>query len=113
MLVLMILNSQRNMLLTNLIMSLSLSLSSFDHGLEKFGVDLEELNDDSPKRIIRAWMEDWEEEAIGDDDVVSEQRILAKYKNLSFYDLDSIQIQPSLLGRISCNGTVRIRGGGY
>ena len=52
-------------------------------------MDLEELNDDSPKRIVCAWIEDWEEEAIGDDDVVSEQRILVKYENLSFYDLDS------------------------
>lgn len=47
------------------------------------------MNDDSPKRIVRAWIEDWEEKAIGDDNVVSEQCILDKYKNLSFYDLDS------------------------
>lgn len=50
---------------------------------------MEELKDDSTKRIFRGWIEDWEEEAIGDDDPVSEVRILAKYKNLSFYDLDS------------------------
>ena len=61
---------------------------SFDHQLDKFGVELRTLKECATKRIFRAWIEDWEKEDIVDNDCVAEARLLEKYKNLVFYDPD-------------------------
>jgi hypothetical protein len=56
--------------------------------LEDWGVDLEALRSTAVKRVFRAWVEDWEKECIKNKDVVSEIRLLDKYKGLVFYDED-------------------------
>jgi hypothetical protein len=61
-------------------------ISRFDHKLESFGVDLNTLKAKVPERIFRAWLEDWEKEAIKHNDVVSERKLLEKYKGLMFWD---------------------------
>ena len=62
---------------------------NFDLQLEKFGVDLVALKQVPPKRVFRAWVEDWEEEARKKKDVVAEAKLLAKYKGLVFRDPDT------------------------
>lgn len=57
---------------------------SFDHQLENFGVNTEELKKPATARIFRAWVEDWEEELLMQNDCVAEARLLEKYKNLVF-----------------------------
>ena len=64
---------------------------TFDLQLEKFGVDVGvgALKEVQVKRIFRAWVEDWEEEARKKNDPVSEAHLLHKYKNLVFSDPDT------------------------
>jgi hypothetical protein len=42
----------------------------------------------TPKRIFRAWIEEWEWDCIGDKDVVAEARLLQKYGGMRWYDPD-------------------------
>jgi hypothetical protein len=56
--------------------------------LENWGVDVNALKAKTIKRVFRAWVEDWETECIKDNDVVSEMRLLEKYKGLAFFDPD-------------------------
>jgi hypothetical protein len=62
---------------------------SFDHQLENFGVNTAELKKPAATRIFRAWLEEWEEELLQQNDCVAEARLLEKYKNLVFYDPDN------------------------
>ena len=62
--------------------------SSFDLQLENFGVDTTPLKEPATHRIFRAWLEDWEQEAIQKDCCVAEAKLLCKYKDLAFYDPD-------------------------
>jgi len=55
---------------------------NFDHQLETFRVDLDALKESATKRIFRAWIEDWEKDALEDNDAVAEAKLLEKYKNL-------------------------------
>ncbi len=38
-------------------------------------------------RVFRAWVEDWEKEAIKSNDAVAEVRLLEKYKDLLFVEV--------------------------
>lgn len=60
-------------------------------GLEKFGVDVEELTGagTAPKRIFNAWIEDWEKPLLKKNDPVAEMKLLQKYKGLVFHDIDN------------------------
>ena len=62
---------------------------NFDLPLEKFGVDMVALKHVQIKRVFRAWVEDWEEEARKKNDCVAEAKLLAKYKGLVFRDPDT------------------------
>ena len=44
------------------------------------------LRETKVTRVFRAWVEDWEKEAITSNDAVSEVRLLEKYKDLVFVD---------------------------
>ena len=57
--------------------------------LSNFGLDVDELKKPSVSRIYRAWLKDWEIELLQVNDCVAEARILEKYKDLLFYDLDT------------------------
>lgn len=62
---------------------------NFDAGLEKWNVDVPELQEKAgPARIFRAWLEDWEKPLLRDNDPVSEAQLLEKYKGLTFHDID-------------------------
>ena len=56
--------------------------TSFDLRLENWGVDYKALRERKVTRVFRAWVEDWEKEAIKSNDAVSEVRLLEKYKDL-------------------------------
>ena len=58
-------------------------------GLEKFGVNAEELKTPTKNRVFHAWIETWEETLLDKNDVVAEIRLLEKYKNMVFYDPDN------------------------
>jgi hypothetical protein len=62
---------------------------NFNLELEKFGVDMEALKHVPIRRVFRAWVEDWEEEARKRNDAVYEAKLLAKYKGLVFRDPDN------------------------
>ena len=62
---------------------------NFNLELEKFGVDMEALKHVPIRRVFRAWVEDWEEEARKRNDAVDEAKLLAKYKGLVFRDPDN------------------------
>ena len=51
---------------------------NFNLELEKFGVDMEALKHVPIRRVFRAWVEDWEEEARKKNDAVYEAKLLAK-----------------------------------
>ena len=51
---------------------------NFDLQLERFGVDMEALKHVPIRRVFRAWVEDWEEEARKRNDCVCEAKLLAK-----------------------------------
>ena len=57
--------------------------------LENFGVDIVELKKPAIHRIFRAWIEDWEKDLLLQNDCVAEARLLEKYKDLVFYDIDN------------------------
>ena len=61
---------------------------SFDLGLEKCGVNVDELKKPAMHGVFCAWVEDWEEERMLKDDIVSETRVLKKCKNLVFHNPD-------------------------
>ena len=62
---------------------------NFDLDLENFRVDTAVLRSVSRNRIFRCWVEDWEKEARSKNDPVQEARLLQKYKDMRFYDLDN------------------------
>ena len=62
---------------------------NFNLQLEKFGVDMEALKHVPIRRVFRAWVEEWEEEARKKNDAVCEAKLLAKYKGLVFRDPDN------------------------
>ena len=57
--------------------------------LENFGVNIVELKKPAIHRIFRAWIEDWEKDLLLQNDCVAEARLLEKYKDLVFYDIDN------------------------
>ena len=52
-------------------------------------MDTGELKKPAATRIFRAWLEDWEEEMLRQNDPVAEAQLLEKYKNLVFHDPDN------------------------
>jgi hypothetical protein len=62
---------------------------NFDLKLESFGVEMGLLRESAVEHVLRAWVEDWEEEARKKNDCVAEAQLLAKYKYLVFHDPDS------------------------
>ena len=40
--------------------------------MKNYGVDVEELKAPKPKRIFRAWIEDWEQSLFKKNDIVAE-----------------------------------------
>jgi hypothetical protein len=56
-------------------------------GLGKHGVDVDKLVE-VPRKIFRAWLEDWEEEIRTVNDPVNQARLLEKYGGLSWRDPD-------------------------
>jgi hypothetical protein len=54
--------------------------------LENWGVDYVALRETKVTRVFRAWVEDWEKEAIKSNDAVAEVRLLEKYKDLVFVE---------------------------
>ncbi len=63
----------------------------FDLELEKFSVDIRVLQDVEVTREMIGWTEGWEEELKRKNCLVVEERLLTKYKNLSF-EYDNIQV---------------------
>ena len=62
---------------------------NFDLGLEKYGVDVEELeNANAYKRHFNGWIEEWEIPLLKKNDAVAEARLLKKYEGLVFHDID-------------------------
>jgi hypothetical protein len=47
------------------------------------------LKEPAVQRIFRAWVEDWEQDARKNNDVVAEARLLQKYRGLVFHDPDT------------------------
>ncbi len=62
---------------------------AFDLHLEKFEVDTVALKEAVVQRILRAYVEDWEEDKRMNNICVTEARFLAKYGGLFFLDPDS------------------------
>ena len=52
-------------------------------------MDPGELKKPAARRIFHAWLEDWEEEMLLQNDPVAEAQLLEKYKNLVFHDPDN------------------------
>lgn len=61
-------------------------LFRFSEQLKQWGVDVDALKESATTRVFRAWIEDWEEEAIRKQDAVMEAKLLQKYKGLIFED---------------------------
>ena len=59
---------------------------SFDHQLDSLGVDTIQLKQADTHRVFRAWVEEWEEEAIYKAFFVAEAHMLVNYRDLEFYD---------------------------
>ncbi len=62
---------------------------AYDLQLEKFGVDTAVLKEPVVQRIVRAYVEDWEEEGRMNNNCVTDARFRAKYGGLVFFDPDS------------------------
>ena len=52
-------------------------------------MDIDSLKQRAITRTFRAWMEDWEKDAMTSNDPVSERKLLEKYKGLAFCDEDT------------------------
>ena len=65
---------------------------SFNVGLLKYGVDVEELQRKTPKRIVRVYVEDWEIEARHKKSDDCKEMIANKYGGIRFYDPDCSDI---------------------
>ena len=60
--------------------------TTFDLQLEKFGIDTIALSTIViPKRRFCCWVEDWEKSLFENNHIVSETKLLMKYKDLVFY----------------------------
>ena len=55
-------------------------------------MDVEDLKKPATHRIFHAWVEDWEKEILTVNDCVLEARLLKKYKDLIFHDLDNDKV---------------------
>ena len=53
----------------------------FDLQLENFGVNTSELSAPVRTRVFHAWIEDWENDLLKNNDCVAEARLLEKYKS--------------------------------
>jgi hypothetical protein len=62
---------------------------NFDLQLEMFCFDMNILKEPAVQRIFRAWVEDWEQDARKNNDIVAEARLLQKYRSLVFHDPDT------------------------
>ena len=56
------------------------------------------------RRLFKAWIEDWEWEAIGTRDVVMEARLLQKYGGLSWIDPDENELCVAIEERMEFQG---------
>jgi hypothetical protein len=56
--------------------------------MENFGATIKAATN-KPARIVRAWIEDWESEAIKKRDPVHEAKLLRKYGGLAWFDPDT------------------------
>jgi hypothetical protein len=67
---------------------------AFDVGLENWDTgDGDVPVPEVPKRLFKAWIEDWEWECIHDNDTVSETKLLTKYKGMRWIDPDVEHLQ--------------------
>ena len=60
-------------------------------GLSRYGVDVDHLVK-VPTRIFRAWLEEWEEEILYENDPVHQARLLEKYGGMAWHDPDFDQM---------------------
>lgn len=59
-------------------------------GLDKFLVDVNEITGEKPRKVIfRAWIEDWEKEALTTKSTVNEVMLRRKYGNKKYYNCDN------------------------
>ena len=58
----------------------------FNLNLENFGVNTIELKTLAPKHTFHVWIKEWEEDLLKKNDVVAEEWLLEKYKDLTLYD---------------------------
>lgn len=81
----------------------------FDLGLEKWGVDVQELKKPlGPRRLLRCWIEDWEN--VFDQGEVMRVKLLNKYGGLVFDDIDA---EPPVRMRVSTTKMKYIRRSGW
>jgi hypothetical protein len=61
----------------------------FELGLEKWGVDIDDLKKPiRPRRLFKAWVEEWED--VMDKGDVMRTKLLAEYGGLVFDDIDAV-----------------------
>jgi hypothetical protein len=66
---------------------------AFDVGLEDWNAGFGDVPAPVvPKRLFKAWIEDWEWDCIHDNDVVSQAKLLQKYGGLSWIDPDEEEL---------------------
>ena len=63
-----------------------------------------------PKRVFRGWIEDWEEPLLKKKDAVAEAKLLQKYKDLIFTDIDEDIVYTIFEGNLEWS---RGRNGGW
>lgn len=81
----------------------------FELGLEKWGVDLDDLKKPiRPRRLFKAWVEEWED--VMDKGDVMRTKLLAKYGGLVFDDIDAV---PTVRLRVSSTKLKYIRRSGW
>lgn len=81
----------------------------FDLGLEKWGVNIEELKKPlGPRRVFKCWVEDWEN--VMDKGDVMRTKFLVKYGGLVFDDIDA---SPPVRMRVSSTKLKYIKRSGW
>ena len=70
----------------------------YDHQLENFGVDVNELKKPATERKFHAFIEDWERDCITTNDVVPMTKLKFKYKGLKFADAENGDIELKITG---------------
>jgi len=58
-------------------------------GFSRYGINIEEMVNNVPKRIFRAWQEPWELEIVQENDPVNQARLLEKYGGMVWQDPDN------------------------